>query len=122
MNLKHLGLLLVLLVVALVAIAVGQRLPAPRAVPVRSTGRPADCVAGRPGSTEAAVVVGVVCGVGASIPVSLGLLLALGWLPSLRSETPPARPTVVLVGMAQPTQPGTFRIIGEDPEGRLLHD
>ncbi|MBU0492993.1 MAG: hypothetical protein KKA73_09455 [Chloroflexi bacterium] len=122
-----LAVLAVLFVVAL-AVVIGQRL-----------------------STEAmAVTVGVVCGVAASIPVSLGLLMALGTgrLPGLRPAGPaepvhrPVLPAVVVVtpGATQPTWPGlnqgawnpwpmrqpldqdrSFRIIGED-EGRLLPD
>jgi len=45
-----------------------------------------------------AVVVGVACGVAASIPVSLGLLLVLGKLPGLRSQRPGGEDVVVRQG------------------------
>lgn len=73
-------------------------------------------VVGQRLSTEAmAVVVGVACGVVASVPVSLGLLLLLGRLPGLRAGSQPAEskrrrevPPVVVVapGPLQPTWPG----------------
>jgi len=114
-------IVLAILFIVILAIVVGQRL-----------------------STEAmAVVVGVVCGVATSVPVSLGLLLVLGKLPGLQSNAPPAEPArqrdmppviVVTPGAAQPAWPGlnyaappawplgqplrerNFRIIGEDAE------
>ena len=118
--------LLAILFVVVLAIVVGQRL-----------------------STEAmAVVVGVVCGVVASVPVSLGLLLLLGRLPTPhgnertegpRRESPPV--VVVTPGAVQPSWPGlsygnptpwplsrqpgqerVFRIIGGEDEGLLLPD
>ena len=95
MNRKHLALLLVSLVVVLVVGAVGGlRLPA---------------LAGRPEiAAAAAVVVGVVCGVAASVPVSLGLLLALGSWPGLRAgatrlEAPTATPAGTFVLMPTTT-------------------
>jgi hypothetical protein len=104
-------------------------------------------VVGQRLSTEAmAVVVGVACGVVASVPVSLGLLLLLGRLPALRAGRRPVEserrrelPPVVVVtpGPPQSTWPGwgyagdsawpppvrrsldqgrTFHIIGEEGE------
>jgi len=125
--LKQVLVLLAILFVVVLAIVVGQRL-----------------------STEAmAVVVGVVCGVIASVPVSLGLLLLLGRLPTQREsevarETHRASPPVVVVtsggppGLSyssptpwplnrMPGQERTFYIIGEDtirlpPEGKPTLD
>ncbi len=120
---KQALVLLAILFVVVLAIVVGQRL-----------------------STEAmAVVIGVVCGVVASVPVSLGLLLLLGRLPTQRESEPAegtrrATPPVVVVtpGMNQPVWPGLgygspapwpmvrlpgqereFRIIGEGGEGEV---
>ena len=96
---KQALVLLAILFVVVLAIVVGQRL-----------------------STEAmAVVVGVVCGVAASVPVSLGLLLVLGKLPGLRSGAQPTEPTqqratppviVVTPGMTQPAWPGLSALGG----------
>jgi len=68
---KQALIVLAILFIVVLAIVVGQRL-----------------------STEAmAVVVGVVCGVAASVPVSLGLLFVLGRLPGLRSDAQSTGPT-----------------------------
>jgi hypothetical protein len=116
---KQALVLLTILFVAVLAIAVAQRL-----------------------STEAAaMVVGTVCGVAASIPVSLGLLLVLGKLPGLRSNSQPATPTpwrdvpsvivvtpspawpgwdgVASAGSRLPPGPEQFRVIDGSGSGRL---